>query len=49
MTARVADERPGYAGALGAVGGLGGHVGAPQVTDDEVDRVVAALGEVLAA
>ena len=27
----VVDERPGSAGLLGAVGGLGGHFGAPQV------------------
>jgi hypothetical protein len=31
MSARVVDERPGFARALGALGGLGGHLGAPQL------------------
>jgi hypothetical protein len=31
MSARQVDERLGFAGALGARGGLGGHVGAPQL------------------
>jgi hypothetical protein len=30
MTQSEVDERPGFAGALGGRGGLGGHVGAPQ-------------------
>jgi hypothetical protein len=34
MSARVVDERPGLAGALVAWGGLGGHVGAPQVVEE---------------
>jgi len=31
MSARVVEERHGFPGALGAVGGVGGHVGAPHV------------------
>ena len=30
MSTRQVDERTGFAGALEALGGLGGHVGAPQ-------------------
>jgi hypothetical protein len=33
MTSTVAEECPGLAGALRTLGGLGGHVGAPQVDD----------------
>ena len=29
MSTREVDERSGFAGALGAWGGLGGHIGAP--------------------
>ena len=29
MSERVTEERHGFAGALGAVGGVGSHVGAP--------------------
>jgi hypothetical protein len=31
VSERLTDERPGLAGPLGALGGLGGHFGAPQV------------------
>ena len=31
MSKRVIEERHGFPGALRALGGLGGHVGAPQV------------------
>ena len=31
MSERKIEERRGFAAALGAPGGLGGHVGAPQV------------------
>ena len=33
MSAREVAERRGFAGALEALGGLGGHVGAPQLED----------------
>jgi len=32
MNARVAEERHGFPGALRALGGVGGHIGAPHVT-----------------
>ncbi len=40
MTARVIEERHGFAGALRALGGMGGHVGAPHV-------LVLGLGNIL--
>ncbi|MBI2205597.1 MAG: hypothetical protein HYU41_17260 [Candidatus Rokubacteria bacterium] len=39
---REVDERAGFAGALGASGGVGGHVGAPH----EIDAYVAVVLEV---
>ena len=33
MTGRVIEERHGFPGALGALGGVGGHVGAPHRED----------------
>ena len=32
MSARMAEECPGFPGALRALGGVGGHVGAPHVS-----------------
>jgi hypothetical protein len=34
MSSREVEEPPGFAGGLGARGGLGGHVGAPKLEHD---------------